>query len=170
MGTPVPSAKDAATNDFVGLAIRDYIRENYPRDAYLVDIGAGWGKYKILLPEYDMDAVEIWPGAMDFSQEYSQVFIVDVRHWTPRKRYAGAIFGDSFEHLSESDAKETLSRLKHFVGEFIIAVPYLMKQGEVDNNPHEEHKQADLTRSVMAERYPQLTCIADDGAKGVFVG
>lgn len=173
MGTPAPGTRDAALYDYVGLIVRDYIRKQHSPNERILDIGAGWGKYKLLLPEYEMDAVEVWQPYIaenNLTAMYAEVSACDIGGWFPSHRYGVAIFGDSFEHLNPETARIVLDRLRPFVREFVVAIPYEMKQGESDGNPHEKHLQDDLTPSLMRERYPELECIAEQGNRAVYVG
>ena len=51
----------------------------------------------------------------------------------------------------------------------IIAVPYLLKQDEVDGNIYEIHKQDDLTKKNMLERYPMLKLLHANDIYGYYV-
>lgn len=173
MATPLPGDWDASLHDFVGTTIKNYIEKKYPTSTRILDVGAGWGKYKLLLPDYPMDAVEVWYPYItenNLNDLYDSIFVVDIRHWQPHQKYEVAIFGDSFEHLAASDARQVLDCLRPYIGEFILSVPYEMKQEEVAGNPFEAHQQDDLTPALMAKRYPELQRIATWSNRGVYVG
>lgn len=135
-----------------------WIRENVPKEAVILDVGACDGKWRDLLPEYTMDAVEAFmPNirANDLVIRYRNVFNEDIR-WFDYLEYDFIIFGDVLEHMSAEDAQGVLKYAdKHSKG-YLVAVPYMYPQGEVYNNPYEVHIQDDLTEENVLERYPQL--------------
>jgi len=175
MGTPktIESFKDAMY-DWSGLIIRDYILENYnPKSTKILDVGAGWGKYAYLLHDYVMDACEIWDKYIEeenLENIYRHVYNVDICDMAISKGvYDVIIFGDVLEHIETSEAQQLIKRLSSRVKDIVVAVPFLYKQGEVEGNPYEEHKQPDLTPTLMAERYPQLKQLEVSREKGIYV-
>ena len=173
MGSP-STARDRyfSTFDWAGLHIRWEITQRFdPSASVLLDVGAGWGKYRDLLPEYEMDAVEVWRPyitAERLHDRYRKVIeadIADVR----LDRYDAAILGDVFEHLPIRKAALVLERLERRCDELYVAVPFTYEQEMVNHNPFEIHHQTDLTPDVMADRYPTLRPIALDDSKGLYV-
>ena len=83
-----------------------WIRENVPRDAEILDVGACDGKWRNLLPEYqNMDAVEIYePNASCIEDLYRLVVNEDIYDFR-YKWYDLVIFGDVLEHLSVDRAQ-----------------------------------------------------------------
>lgn len=151
-----------ATYDWAGVRVRALVLESFsPRTTQILDVGAGWGKYRDLLAEYPyVDAVEIWRPYVEeerLRHRYRHVWTCDVvdlvgsSTWHPG-RYDLVVLGDVLEHLSVRDARTVLGR----IGRAIVAVPFEYAQDEVDGNPHEAHVQDDLTPEMMAERYPDL--------------
>lgn len=170
MGTPLQM--DDAMNDWAGTAVQGLIRGRFnPKKTKILDVGAGWGKYKRLLPEYTMDACEIWQPYVDeekLEKLYNTVFVSDICDLVI-DYYDAIIFGDVFEHIDKDDASDLLARLRSLSEEVYIVVPYMYHQGEVNDNPYEVHLQPDLTPDVMAERYPQLQLVVqDENRKGLY--
>lgn len=188
MGTPPPDQRHASTYDWAGHAVRgalDHLRARYdydPATVNVLDVGAGWGKYRDLLPEYpQMDACEIWQQYVDderLRERYNEVYIehiMDMALAGLTRVYDIIIMGDVLEHLSTSDAQQTVKKIiSHITYDVMIVVPYLYVQhAEVDGNPYEEHVQDDLTPEIMCVRYPDLRLTAletRDGApfKGLY--
>lgn len=174
MGTPKNDHdRYFATYDFAGLQIHyDMIQRFHPKTTTVLDVGAGWGKYCELMPEYrHMDACEIWrPNIEDqqLDQRYRHVFEADITD-LDIEPYDVIIMGDVLEHLPVDAAVATVARLSASCEEIYVAVPYLHPQGEVDGNPFETHHQDDLTDDVVIERYPTLKLYAASPDKGVYV-
>lgn len=159
MATPPPEHYQAALHDFAGTTIAELVRANVSGDQPILDVGAGWGKYSLLLPEYTMDAVEAWEpyvGQNDLTSLYARVFVTDIQDFTYPHRYGAVIFGDVLEHISVEGAQRVIELACDNADHVFVAVPFLMPQDECDGNHHEEHLQADLTAKLMAKRYPQL--------------
>lgn len=158
MGTPDPYIP--ALYDFAGNAIATIVRDWVPSWELILDVGAGWGKYRWLLPEYQMDAVEAWEPNIKESKldvYYANVYRMPVQRlsWAG-KAYGAVIFGDVLEHLPVSEAQHVIRAACAHSKLVIVAVPYNMEQHPEDGNPYEEHIQADLDRAVMESRYPEL--------------
>ena len=130
-----------------------WIRDNYP-EAVILDVGAGEGTWHELLPEYTMDAVEIYKPAADKLTGYRNVYVKDIVTYKYRKHYDLIIFGDVLEHLSVEDAQNVIKYARGHCEDMIIAVPWMYPQDEVDGNKWQKHLQDDLTPEIFAERYP----------------
>lgn len=133
----------------------------FPRHSWVLDIGAGAGTYADLLAGHfhHIDALEIWlPYVEQYNlyQKYSNVFVKDICQTPFIGEYNIVIFGGVLEHLSVQCATRLLNRLSYVCDEIIVKVPYNTPQGAVNDNPHEIHKQDDLTHEIMLERYPML--------------
>lgn len=156
--------REAALYDWAGIAVRQWVLGHFPDvdNTHVLDVGAGWGKYRDLLPEYpDMDACEIWQPYIEqenLGARYRQVFQVDVCDLTPADfdDYDLVIFGDVLEHLKRPDAQWAIRRCRNAV----VVVPFRYHQDEEDGNPYEKHWQDDLTPRLMRDLYPDLTEIA----------
>ena len=148
--------------------ITKWIRRNFDRNSVILDVGACDGKWKKLLPEYTMDAVEIWrPYCEALKPMYRTVYnqnAVDFKY----DFYNLVIFGDVIEHMTVDDAKRVMAYAYDRCTDMIIAVPFLYPQGVVDGNPWQEHKQSDLTADIFTARYPGLEVLHDTGANYCF--
>ena len=134
-----------------------WIRKEFsPAHFYkILDVGACDGKWRKLLPEYRMDAVEVFRPYAEKLRGYCHVIIDDIKNvkYAP-KTYALIIFGDVIEHMSVEDAQKVLEYARERCWDMIVAVPYMYAQGEVDGNPWQAHIQDDLTPEIFNERYP----------------
>lgn len=139
-----------------------WIRENFsPDKTRILDVGAGDGKWRHLLPEYEMDAVEIFPpNAERISHLYGKVYVTSITKLNYRP-YDLIIFGDVIEHLAVDDAQMVLRTAWKKCTDMIVAVPFLYPQGELYGNPWERHIQDDLTPELFAERYPGFEVLVD---------
>lgn len=131
-----------------------WIREHYP-DAVILDVGPGSGTWRDLLPEYKMDAVEIYaPTAEEIRHKYDAVICADIADVS--YDYDLVIFGDVIEHMTVEKAQKVLAYARKHSKDFIVAVPWKYKQGICYGNQWEIHIQDDLTPEIFAERYPGL--------------
>ena len=162
-------------NDFVN----EYVRHHYSKPS-IVDLGAGAGKYGKMFRDFAsrIDAVEIFRDNIyrfNLRDIYDHAFNYNLMVFErPAGVYDLAIMGDVLEHLSIEDADRSL--LKYAVAmqcDVLIVVPFNYPQGPncpaVQENPHEEHLQPDLTAEVMAERYPTLVPLHVDKISGVYL-
>lgn len=171
MGSPSQETRNDAMYDWAGLTIQRAIINTFEPTATILDVGAGWGKYRFLLREYPMDACEVWQQYIvdeRLTTIYDNVFQFDICDFD-FEHYDVIIFGDVFEHIEREKAKQLLDRIWDKCKELYIAVPYLYKQHEVDGNPYEEHKQDDLTHELIMKEYPQLQLLAKTNEKGIYV-
>lgn len=132
-----------------------WIRQNFPPESSILDVGACDGRWKGLLPEYFcMDAVEIFtPNAWQIKPLYREVFNIDIRQFK-YEPYDLIIFGDVIEHMPVEDAQAVLRYAAERCRDMIVAVPWQYKQDEMYGNPWEKHIQDDLTPELFSERYP----------------
>ena len=131
-----------------------WIRQDFPREATILDVGACDGKWRRLLPEYpNMDAVEAFEPNLKNLQSYRNVFHADICDLS-YEWYDLVIFGDIVEHLSVEAAKNELEYARDRCRDMIVAVPFLYEQGAIYGNPYEVHIQDDLTPEIFGERYP----------------
>lgn len=156
--------------DWAGHRVRELVTMEYPPETRIFDIGAGQGKYRVLLPEYEnVFAVEIFEPYVESNHLrdiYADVFVHDVRDFVRpsdvRKTFltgSVAIMGDVLEHLTREDAQYVLRQLYDDVTEVITVVPYEYPQDEEDGNVHQAHLQDDLTVELMAREYPELRLV-----------
>ena len=131
-----------------------WVRNRFPSDATILDVGACDGNWRRRLPEYpNMDAVEAFAPNVKNLGGYRNVFNVDIRGWE-YEWYDLIIFGDVVEHMSVVEAQAMLEYAKPRCKDMIIAVPFLYNQGAIYGNPYEVHVQNDLTKQNFEERYP----------------
>jgi len=155
--------------DWAGLRVRSLVTLRYPRPTPILDVGAGQGKYRTLLPEYpNVDACEIWEPTVheyDLPQRYRNVFVCDVYDMLLHLRvndlreYGVMIFGDVLEHLDRERAQESLRNAYAVCPDVIVVVPYMYPQDAHDGNEYQRHLQDDLTPELMSEAYPELRLV-----------
>jgi hypothetical protein len=158
--------------DWGGRWVRELVtRSHDPERTTILDVGAGQGKYRVLLPEYpSVDAVEVWESTVTterLDDLYRSVFIVDVRDFVHSDRwhelrYDVVIFGDVLEHLEREDAKDVLERVYDRCDDVVVVVPYRYEQGAENGNEYQRHLQPDLTPELMMAAYPDLRLVALD--------
>jgi hypothetical protein len=170
--------------DWAGLRVADYVHAHYDTTARIIDVGAGRGKYRILLHDYPVvDACEIWEPTVHeerLDQMYRTVFIRDfvdltATSWWFDGHYDLVIMGDVLEHMSVSDAQLTLTRTAEVNADVLVVVPYDYPQDEEHGNVYQRHIQDDLTPESMVTTYPSLRLIALETRghrpfKGLYVG
>lgn len=153
--------------------IKDYLKNNFNRNHRVLDMGAGCGTYYDLLSDYFniIDAVEVYkPNIVNYNLEskYRKVYNMDICNF--KLEYCDiVIFGDVIEHLSVEDAQKVLKNTYSKCKEMIVAVPYLYKQGEINGNIYEIHKQDDLTPKIMKQRYPYLKLLYGNDEYGYYI-
>lgn len=132
----------------------NWIKNYFPKDSEILDVGACDGIWKDLLPEYpNMDAVEIFaPHLPRLIPKYRKAYCCDIADFKYRY-YDLIIFGDVIEHMNISKAQKVLTYAKNHCTDMIIAVPFLYPQGEIYGNKYERHIQDDLTPEVFEDRY-----------------
>jgi 16S rRNA A1518/A1519 N6-dimethyltransferase RsmA/KsgA/DIM1 with predicted DNA glycosylase/AP lyase activity len=155
------------------LEVEYHIMSNIPRDARIIDVGAGSGTYGLMLKNHykNLDAIEVWDKYIEefnLRDIYREVYNEDVLDFR-FGNYDYAIFGDVIEHLSFEDADNLLSLLLVKDIKCLVAVPYTMKQGEVNGNIYEEHKQDDLTHDLFLKRYPYMGLLYRNEKYGYYV-
>ena len=143
------------------LQICEWIRKHFPPESSILDVGAGNGTWRRLLPEYaDMDAVEIHPPNAANLIGYRSVCCCDI-YGHKYDWYDLIIFGDVIEHMPVDHAQAVLRYAAGHCRDMIVAVPFLYKQDAVDGNEHERHIQDDLTRELFAARYEGFAVLYD---------
>jgi hypothetical protein len=170
--------------DWAGLWVKDYVLTNYGPDANILDVGAGQGKYRLLLRTYpNVDACEIWEPTVEregLRDLYRTVHVGDVVDLTASSDwdyygYNLMIMGDVLEHMTRDAARTVLERVERAGADVIVVVPYVYPQDEEDGNVYQRHLQDDLTPELMAGLYPQLRLVALETRdfkpfKGIYVG
>lgn len=151
-----------ASYDYGKKEICDWIRKNFSRDAEILDVGAGDGKWRRLLKDYsNMDAVEaFYPNVWHINGLYRNIIVDDICN-VKYEHYDLVIFGDVIEHLYVEKAQKVLEYAKNHSRDVIVAVPFLYEQHAIYGNPFEIHVQPDLTRELFAERYKGFEVLYD---------
>jgi len=167
MPTSYPFYKDS---------VRNWVLQNIPLDAKILDIGAGCGTYSDLLRGYGykMDAIEIWQPYIEkynLENKYDKVYNWNVVNMpaSAYDYYDFFIMGDILEHLSIDEGQCLLSYLRLKGKKFLIAVPYSMFQDEYEGNKYEIHLQPDLTPDIMEQRYPELELLYGNEFYGYYI-
>lgn len=153
--------------------IRDYLKNKFPEDATVLDVGAGEGTYYNYLGDYfkKMDAVEVFkPNIVNYELEkkYHKVYHANIDGFE-YDFYDIIIFGDVIEHLEVKEAQEVLKYAYDRCEEMIVALPYRFEQDIVEDNIYEIHKQPDLTPENVLERYPMLKLLIGNEEYGYYV-
>lgn len=142
--------------DFGKDEIVAWVKDNFPKGATCLDVGACDGKWSRLLGDYLlMDAVEIFPKNIidhNLTEKYRNAFCGDVKD-LEYEWYDLIIFGDVIEHMTVENAQKVLEYARPRCKDMIVAVPYLYSQGAEYGNPWEVHIQNDLTHEIFNERY-----------------
>lgn len=163
----------AFSYDFYKNEVKDYLASKFKGNAKILDVGAGCGTYWNLLHNYfkTIDGVEVFKPNIDnfkLKYKYHRVYNIDIKEFK-YDFYDIIIFGDIIEHLDANEAQEVLKYAYNKCKEMIVAVPYQLKQDEVDGNIYEIHKQDDLTDEIMKERYPYLKLLYKNDLYGYYV-
>ena len=141
--------------------VKDFLITMLAPDAKILDVGAGGGTYyKLLGPQYNWTAVEVWKESAEYiKQFYNIVYQIDIRDFQYQEDYDLIIFGDVLEHLSVEDAKKVLQNATEHAKSILVAVPYCLPQDALNGNEAERHLQPDLTHDLFNQRYPGFDCI-----------
>lgn len=170
--------------DWAGLFVKDYVLTHYGVNDQLLDVGAGQGKYRILLRTYpNVDACEIWEPTVEsegLRDVYRSVYVGDVLNLTASSDWSSysynlVIMGDVLEHMTVDDARLVLRRVLDGGADVIVVVPYAYPQDAEDGNEYQRHIQDQLTPELMATTYPDLELVALETRswkpfKGIYVG
>ena len=149
--------------DFGKNLIVKWIRKHFDVDARILDVGACDGKWRQMLPEYRMDAVEVWkPYCESIERMYDHVYCKDIAEFS-YNYFDLIIFGDVIEHMEVAKAQRVLEYAYDRCKDMIVAVPFLYPQGECGGNPYQAHKQPELTADLFAERYPKFEVLHNTG-------
>lgn len=143
------------------------------KDIKILDVGAGSGSYGLLLKNdfANIDALEIFSDYIhqfELHEIYKNVYESNILDFNISK-YDYLIFGDIIEHLDINQAQILLEYITNSDKKCIVAIPYLMEQGEVNGNIYEEHKQSDLTHNIFIERYPYMRLLYGNDKYGYYI-
>jgi len=153
--------------------IKDWIINNVPTNKRVLDVGPGVGTYSDLIRHkgYQIDAVEIFRPYIEkygLIEKHDNVYCNDILNFDISD-YDFIILGDVLEHIPADKAIELINKIIKLGKECLVAVPYMMEQGEYQGNVHESHHQSDLTVDVMKERYPKLELLYGNNDYGYYV-
>ena len=153
--------------------VAKYLKDKFKRNATILDVGAGRGTYYFYLSDYfvNIDAVEVFKPNIEkhhLESLYRKVYNENIKDFE-YEHYDIIIFGDILEHLEVKEAQEVLKYALERCDEVIVAVPYMYPQGAIKDNIYEIHKQPDLTKENMLERYPDLKLLIGCDAYGYYI-
>lgn len=153
--------------------VKEHLISNFDSDIKILDVGAGSGSYGLLLNSYfkNIDALEIFSDYIhqfNLNDIYENVYESDILDFDISK-YDYLILGDIIEHLEFTDANLLLRYITNSNKKCIVAIPYLMQQGEVNGNVYEVHKQDDLTNDIFIERYPYMRLLYCNNEYGYYI-
>ena len=159
--------------DYYKEDIKKYLESKFTENARILDVGAGSGTYFNLLGDYfkEMDCVEVFKPYIEYHKlkdKYNKVYNCNIKEFE-YDFYDIIIFGDVIEHLEVEEAQKVLEYAYNRCREMIVAVPYCYKQGIEYDNVYEIHKQDDLTKENMKERYPMLKLLYGNDEYGYYV-
>jgi autotransporter strand-loop-strand O-heptosyltransferase len=158
---------------FFKTEVKQYFKNNVPTNKRILDVGPGIGTYSDLIREfgYKMDCIEIYEQyttQFNLKDKYDNVIIGNIVDFD-YSDYDYIIFGDVLEHITETNSKKLISDIVSKGKDCLVAIPYLMEQGEYHGNIYEAHLQPDLTPDVMNERFPELEVLYSNSYYGYFV-
>lgn len=163
----------AKSYEYFKKEIGEYLKSRYKEENTVLDVGAGEGTYYNLLGDYftNIDAVEVFkPNIEEYElkKKYRKVYCANILDFE-YEYYDIIIFGDVLEHLEVEEAKKVLEYALARCKEVLVAVPYRYKQGIEYGNVYEIHKQEDLTKENMLERYPYLELLYSNDMYGYYI-
>lgn len=153
--------------------VKEYLKREYEKEDKVLDVGAGCGTYYNLLGDYfeNMEAVEVFAPNVErynLRSKYRKVYVCDIKDFE-YEYYDLIIFGDILEHLEVSEAREVLEYAEKRCKGVLVALPYMYPQGIEEENIYEIHKQEDLTKENVLERYPMLKLLYGNELYGYYV-
>ena len=152
--------------------IKKYLIENLSKDQKILDVGPGLGTYSTLIRDqgFSMDAIEIHEPYVDMfglRGKYDHVFIRNIVGFD-LSGYDFIILGDVVEHISIEEAQSLIQSIASQNKACLVAVPFMMEQGEMYGNPYEVHQQPDLNPEVFSQRYPLLKLVFSNDFCGYY--
>ncbi len=155
--------------------MRNWVLANFHPGANILDVGPGRGKFSLLLPDYNrqMDCVEIFEPFIEkynLRALYRNVILGNIMEFAFRPdEYELIILGDVLEHLAPDEAGMLIERIRQSGAAALVSVPFMHKQGIIEDNPYEIHKQPDLSPERMKTLYPDLEVLIKDEKSGIYV-
>lgn len=153
--------------------IKEFLINHISKDKRILDVGPGIGTYSKLIRGfgYKMDCIEIYEPYITkykLHESYDNVHHGDIVNFDI-SNYDFIILGDVLEHIDASDAENLITTIVESGKQCLVAIPYLMEQGEHEGNIYETHLQPDLTPEVMSNRYPQLDLLFSNNLYGYYI-
>lgn len=153
--------------------VKDFLINNISKNKRILDVGPGIGTYSKLIREYGykIDCVEIYEPYItkyNLKELYDNVFVGDIINFDI-SNYDFIILGDVLEHIDTDNARKLIKTISETGKQCLVAIPYLMEQGEHEGNIHETHLQPDLTPEVMTTRYPELDVLFSNNFYGYYL-
>jgi len=147
------------------------------RKPLVLDVGAGAGKGATVFGpplSREVHGLEIFRkyiDEFDLRTKYAEVFCGNIMDWSPCQlsKYDLLVAGDVLEHLTIDDARKLIRNCQLSGCSMIVQVPFLYEQGPENGNEYERHIQPDLTRDLMAVRYPMLFEVLADPRLGLYI-
>ena len=145
--------------------VLEYVSNKWGPQIKMLDIGAGDGKWARVLGSHirEIDAVEIFEPYIErynLKELYNKVHLGNFLEYE-FDHYDLVVMGDVFEHVTQEDAFNWLTKVREKVLDLIIVVPFEYRQDwdGVYENVYGHHHQPDLTPMNMLERYPMLRLV-----------
>ena len=142
-----------------------YVSDKWGPQIKMLDIGAGDGKWARVLGSHvrHIDAVEIFEPYIErynLKELYQNVYLQNFLEFE-FDHYDLVVMGDVFEHVTQEEAFNWLTKVRDKVLDLVIIVPFEYRQDwdGVYENVYGHHHQPDLTPMNMLERYPMLRLV-----------
>lgn len=153
---------------------KQYVKDLNLTGERILDVGAGCGTYRRLLPNLGKHwtAVEIWePYISEYGLRslYDEVIVDDIRK-TEFGKYDIAFVGDVLEHMTESEAVDVVTKLKECARTIVVSIPLgYYPQDEYAGNPHEKHIEDHWTHERVISAFGDPWAHAIDNEIGIYV-
>lgn len=116
-----------------------------PKDTMVIDIGAGEGKWGLILNELGLsvDGIEVWAPYVekyDLKNKYNKLFNLNAVAFTCYEQYDIAIMGDVLEHIEHDEAVAFVKRISKVLDIYLtIPISTCVQDGSFYGNPFESH-------------------------------
>ena len=153
---------------------KQYIKDLNLTGEKILDVGAGCGTYRKLLPNLGTHwtAVEVWePYIREYglNSMYNEVIIEDVRKIDFAK-YDIAFVGDVLEHMTELEAINLVTKLKECARTIVVSIPLgYYPQDEYAGNPYEKHIEDHWTHDRVLSAFGKPWAHTIDKEIGIYV-
>jgi len=112
----------------------------------VLDVGAGWGKYGLLVREYApverVDMLDVSPPRYDVYDHVYQGTVLEADRLLPADApvYDLALFVEVIEHLEKEDGWKALEVLTRRARQVIVTTPLGFRPQEFEGLPYETHR------------------------------